>query len=67
MGYNEERQYIRIRPEERDGKLQVRADVKDKNGGQFWPVATWGIPPMDRDLRGPNDLVAKWQRSPGRV
>jgi hypothetical protein len=67
MGYNEERQYIRIRPEERDGKLQVRADVKDKNGGRFWPVATWGIPPMDRDLRGPNDLVAKWQRSPGRV
>jgi hypothetical protein len=35
MGYNEERQYIRIRPEERDGKLQVRADVKDKNGGRF--------------------------------
>jgi hypothetical protein len=52
MGYNEERQYIRIRPEERDGKLQVRADVKDKNGGAFLAGGHMGIPPMDRDQGG---------------
>jgi hypothetical protein len=66
MGYNEDRQYIRIRPEERDGRIQLRADVKDKNGGRFWVVATWGIPPLDKQLRGQNDLVARWQRPEGR-
>ena len=66
MGYNEDRQYIRIRPEERDGRIQLRADVKDKNGGRFWVVATWGIPPLDKQLRGQNDSVAKWQRPEGR-
>jgi hypothetical protein len=67
MGHNEDRQYIRIRPEDRDGRLQLRADVKDKNGGRYRVVATWGIPPLDKTLRGQNDSVAKWQRPEGRV
>jgi hypothetical protein len=66
MGYSEDRQFIRIRPEEREGRLQLKADVKEKNGGRFWLVATWGIPPLDKQLRGPNELVAKWMRAEGR-
>jgi hypothetical protein len=62
MGYREDRNYIRIRPEERDGKVQVRADVKDKAGGRFWAVGAWGIPPADRDLWGRDVLKAKWLR-----
>jgi hypothetical protein len=66
MGYSEDRQFIRIRPEEREGRMQLKADVKEKNGGRFWLVATWGIPPLDKQLRGPNELVAKWMRAEGR-
>jgi hypothetical protein len=66
MGYSEDRQFIRIRPEEREGRMQLKADVKEKSGGKFWLVATWGIPPLDKQLRGPNELVAKWMRAEGR-
>jgi hypothetical protein len=44
MGYGD-RHYIRIRPEERDGEMQIRADIKEKSGGRFWTVATWAVPP----------------------
>jgi hypothetical protein len=67
MGYGGERQYIRIRPEERDGKLQLRADVKEKTGGRLGAVATWAIPPMEVELRGSEAIKPKWQRPRGRV
>jgi hypothetical protein len=34
-GVSEERSYIRIRPEEREGRMQLRVDVKEKTGGKF--------------------------------
>jgi hypothetical protein len=62
IGYGGERQYIRIRPEEREGRMQIRADVKDRTGGRFWTVATWAVPPMDREIRGVDALKPKWQK-----
>jgi hypothetical protein len=35
MGYRENTHYIRVRPEERGGEIQIRADVKEKMGGDF--------------------------------
>jgi hypothetical protein len=49
---NEDSTYIRIRPVERDGRLKIRADIKDKNStGRFVPRAAWGIPPIDPEVR----------------
>jgi hypothetical protein len=33
MGYREEEHFIRIRPEEKDGWLQIKGNVRDKTGG----------------------------------
>ena len=53
MGYEDESHYVRIRPEMRDGMLQVRGDVKEKGeGGKFRPVAVWDVPPMDKSMWG---------------
>jgi hypothetical protein len=45
MGYRENTHYIRVRPEERGGSVQIRADVKEKNGGKFQAKAVWQCPP----------------------
>jgi len=47
LGVSLESNYIRIRPGEYNGKLQIRADVKPKNGGLFKTRAVWDVPPMD--------------------
>ncbi len=49
MGYREGTHYIRVRPEERGGCVQIRADVKEKNGGRFQAKAVWQCPPMNKD------------------
>jgi hypothetical protein len=50
--YSEDKHYIRIRPEEKDGKWRIKADVKPKEGeGRFKLGATWDIPPMCADIR----------------
>jgi hypothetical protein len=64
MGYGD-RHYIRIRPEEREGEMQIRADVKEKSGGRFWTVATWAVPPVEVELRGSDAAKPKWQRPSG--
>jgi len=49
MGYMEEDYYIRIRPEEKDGRIVIRGDVKDRKGGDsFRKVALWDVPPADK-------------------
>jgi hypothetical protein len=49
---NEDSTYIRIRPVERDGRLRIRADTKDKTStGRFVPRASWAIPPIDPEIR----------------
>ncbi len=43
---NEESTYVRIRPVETDGKVKLRADVKEKEGSaKFVAKATWEAPP----------------------
>jgi hypothetical protein len=50
MGFRENTHYIRVRPEERGGGVQVRADVKEKNGGRWVAKAVWQCPPLNKDL-----------------
>ena len=50
LGYSEATNYIRIRPEIYQGKLQLRGDVKPKSGGQFRIKAAWDAPPADSAL-----------------
>jgi hypothetical protein len=50
MGYRENTHYIRVRPEERGGGVQIRADVKEKNGGRFQAKAVWQCPPLNKDF-----------------
>jgi hypothetical protein len=47
MGFRENTHYIRVRPEERGGSVQIRADVKEKNGGKFQAKAVWQCPPPE--------------------
>jgi hypothetical protein len=54
LGVKEAENFIRIRPEERDGVWKIRADAKPKVGnGRFIPVASFDMPPMDDNLKAP--------------
>jgi hypothetical protein len=58
LGYEERSHYIRIRPEERGGNVQIRADVKEKNGGRWQAKAFWVCPPANRMMWGMlNDIL----------
>jgi hypothetical protein len=61
-GVSEERSYIRIRPEEREGRMQLRVDVKEKTGGKFMVFGTWEIPPLDKALWDLSIFKPKWLR-----
>lgn len=50
MGVDEKDNYIRIRPEEKDGQIQIRADAKPKNGGRFVLKGIWRCPPANKYL-----------------
>jgi hypothetical protein len=51
-GVNEDTTYVRIRPVERDEKVKIRADTKNKEGsGKFSTRATWDIPPICPEVR----------------
>ena len=51
-GVNEENSYVRIRPAERDGRLRIKADVKEKtSSGKFTLRAVWDIPPICSEVR----------------
>jgi hypothetical protein len=57
-GISEQDNYIRIRPEERNGKMRIRGDVKAKVNGRFETRVYWQVPPMDSGLIVANpDLV----------
>ena len=50
-GYSEQNCFIKIRPEEREGKFQIKAEVKERGqGARFRLVAVWEIPPVDKDM-----------------
>ena len=43
-GFEEGSHFIRIRPMERKGRIVLKGDVKDKEGGRFQVVAIWELP-----------------------
>ena len=49
LGFTDGLYYTRIRPELYEGRVQIRADVKPKSGGQFRPKAVWNAPPACQD------------------
>ena len=46
-GFEEDSHFIRIRPMERKGRIVLKGDVKDKQGGSFQVVAIWELPTVD--------------------
>ena len=62
-GVNEETTYVRIRPNDREGKIRLRADVKGKEGaGRFTVKATWDAPPLCSEIRkkAKDHLMPTW-------
>ena len=60
---NEDDNYIRIRPTDRDGKWKIRADFKPKVGNKkFEHAASWEMPPADESIRSKlkNWAVPSW-------
>ncbi len=52
MGVGLGTNYIRIRPEEKEGLWKIRADIKPKEGnGKFLLKSKWNIAPLDGDNR----------------
>jgi hypothetical protein len=48
----DDKYFVRIRPEERDGKWRIKADVKPREGNERFKLgATWEIPPMCPEIR----------------
>jgi hypothetical protein len=57
-GVSENDNYIRIRPEDKNGKLRIRGDVKAKSNGKFETKVYWPVPPFDNGLLTLNpDLI----------
>ena len=50
LGYAESTHDIKIRPETRNGRTEIRGEVREKEGGRFRSVAYWEAPPVDRTL-----------------
>jgi len=50
MGNVEQDSYIRIRPEDREGNIRIRADVKSKAGGRYMMKGIWMCPPLGHTL-----------------
>ena len=53
MGYEDHKCYVKIRPEEREGRMQIKAEVKERTqGARFKLAAVWAVPPLDKALWG---------------
>jgi len=50
QGYPDSGYYIKVRPEEREGKLQIKAEVKGKDANRFILKGVWSCPPLLRAL-----------------
>ena len=51
MGFPESGHYIKIRPEWREGRMELKAEVKENRmGGRYRTVAVWDIPPADKGM-----------------
>jgi hypothetical protein len=60
-GVSETDNYIRIRPEDKNGKLRIRGDVKAKTNGKFETKVYWPVPPFDNALINLNPELVKPQ------
>ena len=49
-GVSEQGSWIRVRPEEVEGRVRVRVDSKAKTGGRFKLEGVWVCPPLNRVL-----------------
>ena len=46
MGFSENSHYVKIRPEWREGRMELKAEVKESRVGvKYRTVGVWGIPP----------------------
>ena len=51
MGFAEGSHYVKIRPDWKDGAMDIKGEVKENRvGGKFRTVAVWEVPPADRNL-----------------
>ena len=51
MGFSENSHHVKIRPEWRQGRMELKAEVKESRiGGKYRTVAVWDIPPEDRNM-----------------
>jgi hypothetical protein len=58
--FPEDKYMVRIRPEERAGNWQIKADVKPREGKERFKLgATWAIPPLDSAIR---DQIDDWAK-----
>jgi len=51
QGIRMEDHYIRVKPDQREGKVMVKAEVRPRGeGGRFTLKGVWACPPLQRDL-----------------
>ncbi len=49
-GVSDTTHFFKVRPEKRDGRMQVKVEVKPKAGGRFVLKGVWMCPPVHRHL-----------------
>jgi len=49
-GVMEQESWIRIRPEEEEGRVRIKVDTKPKKGGRFRLEGVWACPPLHKEL-----------------
>ena len=59
LGYVDNKHDIKIRPEIRNGRVEIRGEVREKEGGKFRTVAFWEAPPVDRTLWDSDQLMPR--------
>ena len=60
-GTSDTTNYIQIRPDDRDGKMRIHADIKPKEGNsKFVMKATWPVPTYDAKIWPAGWSVPTW-------
>jgi len=50
MGVSDRDHFFKVRAEKREGKVQIKVEVKHKEGGRFVLKGVWACPPLHRYL-----------------
>ena len=48
MGYGRKAYFTRVRPTVIEGRVMIKAECRNKDGGKFEQLACWRLPPVDR-------------------